>query len=76
MQFVRLPSLRPKRRAFWEPQAHLPPQASSGFFDSDRLTMPGFLQSMQFVRADRFLSPGAGATWAGQECEIPNFKGS
>ena len=51
MQCVRLPSLRPKRRALFDPQLHLPPQASSGFLLRERLTMPGCLQSMQFVRA-------------------------
>ena len=63
MHAVRGPPLRPNLRTFPEPHEHLPPQDSSGFFDSDRFTIPSVLQSMQFVRADRFLSLGAGATY-------------
>ena len=51
MHAVRGPPLRPNLRTFPEPHEHLPPQDSSGFFDSDRLTMPSVLQSMQFVLA-------------------------
>ena len=58
MHAVRGPPLRPNRRTFPLPQLHFPPQDSSGFFDSDRFTMPSVLQSMQFVRAEGpFLSP-------------------
>ena len=51
MHAVRGPPLRPNRRTFPEPQEHFPPQDSSGFLLSDKLTMPSVLQSMQFVLA-------------------------
>merc|ERR1719409_711114 len=63
MHAVRGPPLRPNLRTIPEPHEHFPPQDSSGFLLSDKLTMPSVLQSMQFVLADGPFLPWS--TWVG-----------